>query len=177
MLLLSEREQLKYCEIFIANKNVVIQREKKKKIILAAAKLLKTKIKEMKCCSEAYPNTDKVGSLEFCKQFAATIWYLLSENMFTSTNKNLKVFDSFNSIKRDEFVSLLHSFDLKSSMPKCFCCVQYQLYQQDDSINIHQLLLTERPDFFYLQLLYLQNSLLLKSHLLYEFMYQVLDNQ
>ena len=50
----------------------------------------------MKCCSEAYPNSDKVGSLELCKKFAPTIWYLLLENMFTSTNKNLKVFDLFN---------------------------------------------------------------------------------
>ena len=42
----------------------------KKRIILAAAKLLKTKIKEMNCCSESYPNNDKVGSLEFCKQLS-----------------------------------------------------------------------------------------------------------
>ena len=65
----------------------------KKRIILAAAKLLKTKIKEMNCCSESYPNNDKVGSLEFCKQFVSTFLCLLLENMFFSTNKDLKVFD------------------------------------------------------------------------------------
>ena len=44
----------------------------KVRIILAAAKLLKTERKKMKCCSESYPNSDKIGSLEFCKQFALT---------------------------------------------------------------------------------------------------------
>ena len=35
------------------------------RIILAAAKLLlKTEIKEMKCCCESYPNSDEIGSLE-----------------------------------------------------------------------------------------------------------------
>ena len=33
----------------------------KERTILATAKLLKTKIKEMKCYSESYPNSDKVG--------------------------------------------------------------------------------------------------------------------
>ena len=47
----------------------------------------------MNCCSESYPNNDKVGSLEFCKQFVSTFLCLLLENMFFSTNKDLKVFD------------------------------------------------------------------------------------
>ena len=114
MLLLFEQQQLKYCKIFITNKDVVIQQEKK---------LLKTEIKEMKCCSESYPNSDEIGSLEFCKHFVPTSLHLLLENIFTSTDKDLKVFDLFNSIKRDVFASFLHSFDLKSSMSKCFCCV------------------------------------------------------
>ena len=33
----------------------------KERIILAAAKLLKTETKEMKCCSESYPNSDEIG--------------------------------------------------------------------------------------------------------------------
>ena len=95
----------------------------KESIILAAAKLLKTEIKEMKCCSESYPNSDEIESLEFCKQFIPPSLRLLLENIFTSTNKDLRVFDLFNSIKRDVFASFLHSFDLKNSTSKCFCCV------------------------------------------------------
>ena len=83
----------------------------KERIILAAAKLLKTEIKEMKNCSESYPNSDEVGSPEFCKQFVVTSLRLLLENIITSTNKNLKIFDLFNSIKRDVSASFLHSFD------------------------------------------------------------------
>ena len=79
----------------------------------------------MKSCSKSYPKSDKIGSLEFCKQFVPTYLYLPLENTFTSTNKDLKVFDLLNSIKRDAFASFLHSFNLKSSTPKYFCCVQY----------------------------------------------------
>ena len=59
----------------------------KERIILAAAKLLKTEINEMKCCCESYPNSDEIGSLEFCKQFVSKALRLLLENIFTSTNK------------------------------------------------------------------------------------------
>ena len=86
MLLLFERQQLKSCKIFITNKDVVIQREKKKRIILAPAKLLKLEIKEMKNCSKSYPNSDEIRSLEFCKQFVLTSLRLLLENVFASTN-------------------------------------------------------------------------------------------
>ena len=65
-------------------------------IVLAAAKLLKTEIKEMKCCCEFYPNSDEIGPLEFCKQFVPKFLRLLLENIFTSTNKDLKVFALFN---------------------------------------------------------------------------------
>ena len=95
----------------------------KERIILAAAKLLKTKIKEMKYYPEPYPDSDKVGSPELCKQFVPTFLCLLLKNMFTSANKDLKVFDLFNSIKRDEFASFLHLLDLKSYTPKFFCSV------------------------------------------------------
>ena len=95
----------------------------KERIILTAAKLLKPEIKEMKCCSHSYSNSDEIGPLEFCIQFIPRSLRLLLENIFTSTNKDLKVIDLFNSIKRDTCASFLHSFDLKSSTPKCFCCV------------------------------------------------------
>ena len=85
MLLLFERQQLKSSKIFITNKDVVIQREKKKRI-LAPAKLLKLEIKEMKNCSKFYPNSDEIRSLEFCKQFVLTSLRLLLENVFASTN-------------------------------------------------------------------------------------------
>ena len=97
----------------------------KERIILAAAKLLRTGIKKLKCCSKSYPNSDKIGSLEFCKHFVPTSMRLLLENIFTSTSKDLKVFDLFKSIKRDVFASFLHSFHLKNSTPKSFFCVQY----------------------------------------------------
>ena len=75
----------------------------KERIVLAAAKLLKTDIKEMKCCSKycssVYPNSDEIASLGFCKKFVPTFLRLLLGNIFTSTNKNLKVSDLFNSIK------------------------------------------------------------------------------
>ena len=93
----------------------------KERIILAAAKLLEIEIKEMKCCSESYPNSGEIGSLELCKEFVPTSLHLLLENIFTSTNKDLKVCDLFNSIKRDVFASFLHLFVLKSSTPKSFC--------------------------------------------------------
>ena len=103
--------------------NFYNKRKKKEWIILAAAKFLKTEIKEMKCCSRSHPNSNEIGSLKFYKQFVPTSLPLLLENIFTSTNKDLKVFDLFNSVKRDVFASFLHSFDLESSTPKCFCCV------------------------------------------------------
>ena len=101
------------------NKDAVIQREKKKD----AAKLLKTKIKEMKCRSKSYPYSDKIRSLKFFEQIIPTSLRLLLENIITSTNKDLKVFDLFNSLKRAVFTSFLHKFDWKSSTFKCFCCM------------------------------------------------------
>ena len=65
----------------------------KERIILAAAMLLKSEIKEMKCCSKSYPNSDEIGSLEFCKQFVPTSLHLLLENIFTSTSKDLNLLD------------------------------------------------------------------------------------
>ena len=59
----------------------------KERMILAAAKLLKTEIKEMKCCSQPYPNSDEIGSLEFCKQFVqrlcACFWKVSSTKRMT----------------------------------------------------------------------------------------------
>ena len=77
----------------------------------------------MKCGSKSYPNSDKTASLEFCKQFVPTSLRLLLENIFTLTNKDLKVFDLFYLIKRDVFASFLNSFGLKSFAPKCCYCV------------------------------------------------------
>ena len=45
----------------------------------------------MKNCSESYPNSDEIGSLDFCKQFVLTSLRLVLENIFTLTNKDLKV--------------------------------------------------------------------------------------
>ena len=95
----------------------------KERIVLTAEKLLKTDIKEMKCCSKSYPNSDEIASLGFCKQFVSTSLRLLLGNIFTSTKKDLKVSDLFDSIKSDVFASFLHSFDLNNVTPKRFCCV------------------------------------------------------
>ena len=62
----------------------------------------------MKCCSESYPNIDEIGSQDFCKQFVPTSLHLLLENIFSLTNKDLKIFGLFSPIKRDVFASFLN---------------------------------------------------------------------
>lgn len=48
ILLLFKEQELKYCKMFLTNKDLFIPKEERKKIILDAAKLMKTDITEIK---------------------------------------------------------------------------------------------------------------------------------
>ena len=65
--------------------------KEKEIIILTAAKLLKTEIKETNSSSEFYPTSDEIGSLDYCNQFLPRSLRILLENMFASKNNALKV--------------------------------------------------------------------------------------
>ena len=65
--------------------------KEKERIILTAAKLLKTEIKETNSSSEFYPTSDEIGSLDYCNQFLPRSLPILLENMFASKNNALKV--------------------------------------------------------------------------------------
>ena len=62
----------------------------KYRAFLAAGKLVKTEIKEMNCSFEFYPISDKIESLDYCRQFLSIPLRLLLENTFTSINRDLK---------------------------------------------------------------------------------------
>ena len=67
MLLLFERQTTEILQNVYNEQGCSDPTRENERITLAAAKLLKTEIKEMKICSESYPNSDEMGSLEFCK--------------------------------------------------------------------------------------------------------------
>ena len=92
MLLLFERQTTEILQNVYNEQGCSNPTREKERITLAAAKLLKTEIKEMEICSKSYPNSDEMGSLEFCKQFVLRSLRPLLENIFTSTNKDFNVF-------------------------------------------------------------------------------------
>ena len=67
--------------------------------------------------SNILPATHLLEQVKIClKSTVKTSLRLLLENILTSTNKDLKAFDLFNSIKRDVLASFLHSFEFYAQM-------------------------------------------------------------